>query len=364
MVTMFLVSFGLACLSALTSACPLPTSIQEDSPLVVELIPSSENAVITATITNSGATDLKLLNLGTILTDGPVEKVDVFLKGQKLAFKGIYYSYFFDNLDDSAFTLLPAGGSIQKNIELAGLYDFTTSGPYKIVAQGALPFIYACEEPSTFDKNAPPAFWYQSKGLSLEVDVELAQKVPSLAKPITERVVATGCSGSNKTALINALAGAVTYAKKASTAAKLGSEIKFNEYFNTTSNYTRYTVSTRFSAVASAASSNSTGQVSYYCSDPYGYCRPNVIAYTVPTYNTIANCDIFYTLLPAVTSQCHGQDRIGTVMHELTHASAVVNPWTKDYAYGYWAAVQLSAQQAVQNADTYALYGQAINLSC
>lgn len=43
-------------------------------------------------------------------------------------------------------------------------------------------------------------------------------------------------------------------------------------------------------------------------------------------------------------------------MHEFTHTPGVYSPGTKDYAYGYAASVALDSSQAVNNADTYALY--------
>jgi deuterolysin len=44
------------------------------------------------------------------------------------------------------------------------------------------------------------------------------------------------------------------------------------------------------------------------------------------------------------------------VLHEETHAPDVYAPGTLDNAYGYDAAIDLSTDAAVNNADTYALY--------
>lgn len=72
--------------------------------------------------------------------------------------------------------------------------------------------------------------------------------------------------------------------------------------------------------------------------------------------DNIANCDLYYSYLPALTGTCHAQDQATTSLHEFTHASAVVSPSTQDYAYGYSASTARSASQALQNADTYALF--------
>lgn len=118
----------------------------------------------------------------------------------------------------------------------------------------------------------------------------------------------------------------------------------------------RSTVAARFRAVASDCGSTTSGNTRTYCNDPYGYCDPNVLAYTLPAYNYIAYCDIFYSYLPALSGTCHAQDRATTVLHEETHAPAVYSPGTQDYGYGYSNAQALSSSQAVLNADTYALY--------
>lgn len=85
-------------------------------------------------------------------------------------------------------------------------------------------------------------------------------------------------------------------------------------------------------------------------------CETNVLAYTLPSQNVIANCDIYYSDLPALASTCHSQDQATTTLHELTHAPGVYSPGTEDNGYGYDAATALSSADAVLNADSYALY--------
>jgi hypothetical protein len=76
----------------------------------------------------------------------------------------------------------------------------------------------------------------------------------------------------------------------------------------------------------------------------------------VPSANFITYCPIFFSDLPALASSCHAQDQATTVLHEETHAPGVYSPGTQDLGYGYAAATRLSASQALNNADTYALY--------
>ena len=115
-------------------------------------------------------------------------------------------------------------------------------------------------------------------------------------------------------------------------------------------------VGARLRAVAAEASSTTSGATVYHCTDTYGYCEPSVLAYTIPSRNVVVNCAIYYSYLPEITNRCHRQDRATTSLHEFTHAPAVYNPGTEDLGYGYTAAMGLTTEQAVMNADTYALY--------
>ena len=85
-------------------------------------------------------------------------------------------------------------------------------------------------------------------------------------------------------------------------------------------------------------------------------CSSNVLAYTVPSDSFISYCNLFFTALPALTSSCHGQDQATTALHEETHAGSVYSPGTDDLGYGYAAATRLTTAQALNNADSYALF--------
>lgn len=76
-----LLSLGLAVLAALAVASPIDIQ-KRDSPLKVVLTTSQQLAAVDAEITNTGAVDLSLLTLGSILSEAPVEKVDVYLDGE------------------------------------------------------------------------------------------------------------------------------------------------------------------------------------------------------------------------------------------------------------------------------------------
>ena len=124
-------------------------------------------------------------------------------------------------------------------------------------------------------------------------------------------------------------------------------------------------VAARLRAVASDCASTTGGKTRTYCTDIYGGCESNVLAYTLPSNNYIAYCPLFFNQLPALSGQCHAQDQATTVLHEETHAPAVYSPGTQDNGYGYSAASSLTAARALANADSYALYANGMStLAC
>lgn len=112
--------------------------------------------------------------------------------------------------------------------------------------------------------------------------------------------------------------------------------------------------------MANECASITSGATTYYCTDVYGYCESNVLAYTIPSLDVVVNCPLYYSALTSLTSSCHAQDQTTTTLHEFTHAPGVYSPGTDDNGYGYAAATALSSSQAVANADSYALYANGM----
>jgi deuterolysin len=223
-----------------------------------------------------------------------------------------------------------------------------------VVSEGAVPVA----DGSGKDVNG--AVTYKSNTLKITVDGQRASGVQKAVKKLEKRhdkrTVLQGCSGTQGDATRSALQYSQRLASGAATAAASGSAAKFEEYFRTTASSSRQLVANRFRAIATESGSTTSGGTDYYCTDTLGYCTPNVIAYTLPSNNIIVNCPIYYSELSLISSQCYGQDRASTTLHEFTHAPAVVSPFCEDYAYGYAASTRLPASQALQNADSYALF--------
>lgn len=254
-------------------------------------------------------------------------------------------------LGEKAFTVIPAGGSVKNKFDLAEIHDLSDGGEYVVSSQGTIPFADA-------KGNAVQgAIAYQSNKLQLDVDGDVASAVPKAisVKALGRRTtIDSSCTGDKLSGLQTALENAAQLATQASEAVA-GDTSLMDEYYSTTDADTQKTVSQRFQDVADEASSTPGGGTTYHCDDPMDACSEGVLAWTLPSQNLVNNCDLYYSALPPLASECNAQDQATTSLHEFTHAAAVVQPPTEDYAYGYEASTSLPSDQAVQNADNYAL---------
>ena len=349
------IQFSLVALAAFARA----TVIHRRVPGLEVSLASESNTVVKATLTNTGTEALNLLNKGTFLDSAAVEKVSVVSANAPVAFEGIRYRVLTSNLSEDAFTALGAGETKEVTFDVARTHDVTNGGAFSLIATGAIPFAKAGSTELTGDALA-----FQSNELSIDVDgAQAATVARPFSKANKRSDLESDCTGSNLSATRNALKNCVTLASNAATAATSGSASKFQEYFKTTSSSTRQTVANRLNAVSRECSSSTSGATDYYCADVYGDCSSNVLAYTVPSQNVVVNCPLYFSALPLLTSTCHAQDQTTTTIHEFTHAPGVYSPGTQDLGYGYAAATALSANSALNNADTYALYSNGELLS-
>lgn len=278
------------------------------------------------------------------------------IKAASASFLGIFQRVATNSLTEEAFRSIDAGETIEVEIELAELYDLSKSGKYDVSAQGFIE--YAEANSTTLSGSVLP---YSSNHLSIDVDSAKTATIEKAVQTMAKRTtIQSDCSGTRLSAIRTALSNCNRLASAAATAATSGSASKFSEYFKTTSSSTRNTVAARLRAVASDCAATSSGATRTYCTDVYGGCESNVLAYTLPAYNYIAYCPLFFNQLPALSGQCHAQDQATTVLHEETHAPAVYSPGTQDNGYGYSAATSLSASGALANADSYALYANGM----
>lgn len=138
--------------------------------------------------------------------------------------------YDFKNLRDSAFTLIGAGETIQKPVELAGLYDFTETGTYTIEARGTLSFVPLGARDTlpilSTTKHPENVLAFTSDNIELHIDANAASTVEPLGQAMARRGMFVECSGSRASALQTAFDNAVKIAHQASEAAANGSAVR------------------------------------------------------------------------------------------------------------------------------------------
>lgn len=253
------------------------------------------------------------------------------------------------------FVALKAGETKEVTVEAAALHSLNDGGDFEVFASGLIPY---AEENSTELFGTLP---YDSEKLTITVDGAQAAQVTKAIDLQKRTAVGSSCTGTKLSTIRTALSNCNKLATSAASAASAGT--KLSTYFKSTTSSTKNTVSARLTAVARDCGSTSSTTTTN-CNDQYSGCSSNVLAYTVPSTSYITYCPIFFSDLPAISSTCHGQDQATTVLHEETHANSVYSPGTDDLGYGYSAASRLTTAQALNNADSFALYANAVYLNC
>ncbi|KAJ5584790.1 uncharacterized protein N7459_004590 [Penicillium hispanicum] len=332
-------------LAVVQHVCALPVESDRSSALDVTLSQLSDTR-IKAVVQNTGGDEVTFVHLNFFRDGAPVKKVA--RPDNEITFEGVKRRFRLQELTTEALTTLVAGETYEDEFDIAATSDLSHGGPVTLRSSGLVPLVT--------NGSVSGYLPYHSNDLQIEVDGVKASQVAKAIKPLGRRTKERCIDSSKRSALEKAINNTMSLANAAAHAALGGSAAKFNEYFKTTDSATRQVVAARLQAVAKEAGSTTSGSTSYYCTDHYGFCETNVLAYTLPALNVIANCEIYYTYLPALATVCHDQDQATTSLHEFTHAPGVYSPGTEDLGYGYSAATALNSEQAVRNADTYALY--------
>lgn len=236
---------------------------------------------------------------------------------------------------------------MEDEFDVASTSDLSYGGMVTIRAEGLVSLVA--------DNKVSGYIPFSSNEIPIEVDAIRASKVQKAVKPLNRRSKIESCPDNQRPVLTKALENAASLANAAADAALAGTSPQFEPLFKSSSKEVRSAVADRLHAIAKEASSTSSGVITYYCNDPYKYCSPALMAYTLPDQSITVNCDIFYKY-PALDDTCFDQDQATTVIHEFTHAPAVYSPGTGDFGAGYDEATKLNAEKALKNADTYALF--------
>ena len=265
-----------------------------------------------------------------------------------MGFTGIDARYKMFDFSEDAFTTLAPGEAFTSVINIAALHE-VSGGDYTGSTAGAIPYA-AIDTTEIEGANS-----YASNVLPLTLSDDDIGMVPRAVPFLDVRTNLRSCSGVEEDQHTQALGQCVHVAGLAAQAARFGDSNTFQAFFKTTDEDVKQLVAARFEAVSLEASTTSSGATTYHCEDQFNYCSPNTLAYALPSRNLIANCPLYYTLSP-LSSNCGDQDQTTTTLHEFTHTPGVFGSGTQDLAYGLRAALRLDTQQALINADSFALY--------
>ncbi|KAB8298229.1 hypothetical protein EYC80_001964 [Monilinia laxa] len=333
-------------------------AVQRNKNILEVTLTPGDNAVVHATVKNVGVETLNLLSYGTLFDPAPVQKLNVYEGETAVPFQGLVSTIQYTDLAPEVFHTLAVGETFETTVNTAEVHDLSTS-TYTFVATGAIPVA------AVGSTELTSSIVFKSNTLTMNIDgtaaKSIAKAIPTHNDPRT--VIQSDCTGTQLSQVTEALTNCAMMAKYAWTVVYAGNRTKFAVYYKDSSVATRTIVAARLIAVENECNSRAAGNTKYHCTDVYGYCKPNVLAYTLPSINTIVNCPLYYSL-PAHSSVCHVQDRATTLIRELTHAPGTYSPGTLDYAYGHEAVLALSGPQAILNADTYALYVNAVYTGC
>ncbi|KAF8978797.1 hypothetical protein BDQ17DRAFT_1338567 [Cyathus striatus] len=306
---------------------------------------STDDLKFTATVTDTGAESVKVLRHGTILDDGlPTKSFVVTKDGADAPLTGINLPISLFDIDDIAFTVIPAGESVTVNHEVASLYDFASAsaGNYSFY------FIFNFVVTSAAENVTSVASF--SKVMAKFTIIILVQVTAHMFEPVPSQVDRTAniCTDTSKKSFINASYDEVKHLVKISS-----SDALYKSYFGTTD-------TSQVTAIFDAIANESPASRILSCVDREGSCRNSVNAYTRfrnTNANQITFCSGFFNKLPTANF-CHGskastcKDRGGTTLHELTHAVGD----TKDINYGCSNTRALSDSEKIENADAFTCF--------
>ncbi|KAJ5682088.1 uncharacterized protein N7477_002028 [Penicillium maclennaniae] len=323
---MHFTAFSTVLLALAQYACAVPVESNQASGLDVTLR-QVDHTRIKAVVKNAGNEEVTFVHLNFFRDSAPVKKVAVYKDDAEVAFEGIKRRLKLEGLTPEALTTLAVGETVEDEFDVAATSDLSHGGPMLVRSNGLVPLVN--------NGSVSGYLPYHSNELKLEVDAIMASRVTKAINPLARRTKES-CSNSSGRLLSR-------------------EHLKIPRLWLMPPPKPPSPDQPRNSRTKEAQSTSS-GSTTYYCTDVYGYCETNVLAYTLPSLNAIANCDIYYSYLPSLASTCHEQDQATTTLHEFTHAPGVYSPGTEDLGYGYSAASSLSSSQAVLNADSYALY--------
>ncbi|KAM5344101.1 hypothetical protein ACJ41O_012638 [Fusarium nematophilum] len=363
-----LVSSLLAALAtpvAASAAPPEPPTF----PLAITLT-QKDHTRVEATVHNDGKDDIKVLKVGTFLSDAPFKKADVFSQRDPAKFMGIVGKIDFGLLRDSDFIKIPSGKSIKVDFDLAETNDLSAGGLFTVHMSGWLPYSHGADHWFQRDHLTQGRVRFESNKLVISVNGDRAERsrmefFEKHAKP-TEP-----CKGKNAGIIEESLSACFRLARAAADLAIGGNEWRMKEAFGSADEDVRRQAAKVFSDVSQRCKDERDQGFKFHCSDFWGACMTSIEAYTYPLTGNIVYCPQFFKR-PGFPFKCHEHktpgkpnwhfNRVGTTIHEVTHLSS--QSQVTDHEYGVTDLFTLDPLMSLKNADNYELFATHYELNC
>jgi peptidyl-Lys metalloendopeptidase len=237
------------------------------------------------------------------------------------------------------FARLAPGRSLKGRVELTSLYDMSQPGTYEISYRGAIRDLVPSET---------GAAMLPSNTVRIDVTGDARPSDAEFMKAMAEAAAVaslsyTKCTATQQTGVAQAVAAASAYADEARSVLASGATgARFTTWFKATSNLSR--AASNFFKIDEAFD---TKPVVVDCG-----CKKKYYAYVYPAQAyKIYVCRAFWSA-PVTGTDSRG----GTLIHEMSHFDVVAG--TDDIAYGQAACKNLTAAQAIINADTHEYYAE------
>ncbi|CAE6500423.1 unnamed protein product [Rhizoctonia solani] len=310
-----------------------------------------ENLAVKATVTNTGSETVKLLkDPRTVLSDWRTNAFAIEGAAGSPAFTGIKVKYSpelaLKSGDESKFAVLAPGQSFELTHDLAGVYNFTSSGAgeYQFSASNVFQYVDSNGKLATISADT------QSHKLKVGGSLASAKGAPNHdRRGISRRAIGyTSCTSARQTLIATAANSANTYVANANTylAGISSGTTRYTTWFGTFTSARFSTVKSHYSLIGTDATSTT-----YDCtctdSGTYAYVYPSSPGY-------VYLCGAFWNAPNTGTDS-----RAGTIVHEQSHFT--VNGGTDDHVYGQSGAKSLAISNpanAVDNADNHEYFAE------
>ena len=318
------------------------------------------------TITNSLNSDLYILRRNTPLEVISSNIFVVTSDGAEVRYDGLLYQRTEPSLEEYA--KVPAKSSLLSVVDLSRSYAFASEGKYSVKLDSTFTYYKTSISNTSLQRVTSNVKEFAVKGKQeaprLTEAGELRNSTSSIKKvdlPTLSLAYAgalikpafTGTASSEDMSIfLQSVYPAVYAVLSTSYLSVTGNPKLYNTWFGL--QYQGYMDTVR-GAYLSIKSALETYQFTIYFDGPQCAGIPNVVAYTYHGSTVLYMCSIYRTEANTKGSST----KLGTIVHELTHAVA----YTDDITYGQQNCLTLAKDhpnEAIKNADNYRLFSEPL----